>query len=91
MSIMYHGEDCVIPFKVHPRLNRSATCIDPYLSYQNYLTQANFDKAWSLVDTDGSSILIIVVDDGIGDHFELPVGKSAFPSTTTILECMPPR
>lgn len=77
-SIAKYGAGCVRSFKVHTRVTRQAVgCDDPYVSYQDYLYQSRFVDAWRHVaEKDGSSTYVIVVDDGIGDHFELPIAAS---------------
>lgn len=81
-SIAHYGVNCLESYEVHTRVTRAITCNDPYMSYQNYLYQSRFTDAWTYVHDDASPTYVIVVDDGIGDHFELPIVAS-FPLAST--------
>lgn len=84
-SIADYGANCVESYEVHTRVTRAITCDDPYISYQNYLYESRFTDAWTYVpDGVSSSTYVIVVDDGIGDHFELQIAAS-FPLASTNL------
>ena len=75
-TIASHGDGCVVPYPVRHRVIRSAVCADPYIGYQDYLAQSRFTTTWTAMEERGESAsdtYIVVVDDGIGDHFELDV------------------
>lgn len=59
-------------FKVNVRLPRYETCNDPYFMYQRtYMNTANIPEAWNL--SSGANTFMIIVDDGINEHLDIPV------------------
>lgn len=83
-SVALYGAACIEPYEVRPRATRGAVCNDPYISYQEYLDQSRFTDAWVGMAVDASSTYVIVVDDGIGDHFEIAIAAS-FPLASSSL------
>lgn len=80
-SSQYYDASCLHTYKVYPRATRRVVCNDPYNSYQRYLDQSRFKEAWEAMTTDASSTFVVIVDAGIGDHFELPIA-ARFPLAT---------
>lgn len=74
-----HGEACVSLFPLRPRATKGNVCTDPFIGYQDYLETVRLPAAWAIA-SDASQTHLIVVDNGIGDHFELPV-FARFPLT----------
>ncbi len=57
-------------YPVHGRYKRSFDCDDPYRTYQSHLETSFVRNAWG---SGGNGTYIIVVDDGISNHYELRV------------------
>ena len=75
-SIHYASDACVESWKVMPvrtRVKRGSVCTDPYTSYQTYLDATHVREAWRLQGNHSTHVM--VVDDGVADHFELPIYK----------------
>ena len=70
------ASDCVDRtsiFPVHGRYVRGAyECLDSYGQYQTYLETTGVRRAWQ--HTNGASdVHIMIVDDGVGEHYDLPI------------------
>ena len=57
-------------YPVHPRYTRYV-CDDPYMVYQQYLYDVGVTTAWT--SGGGENVSVIVVDDGILDHYDVRV------------------
>lgn len=66
---------CAPSLDVFPVHMRRARCSDPYMGYQSYLVNTGVYDLWTAGGTDGSGVSIIVVDDGVTDHYDAVVSE----------------
>lgn len=67
--------ECVTSVEYYPvrsRHIRAFSCHDPYMVYQSHMQSSHIVKAWQ-VSNGGSGVYLILVDDGISDHYDLRV------------------
>ena len=60
---------------VRPRYARGFYCADPYLLYQQHVHASRVAEAWPATAGGGEGVRVVVVDDGVEDHFDIRVSE----------------
>lgn len=72
----WEKDGCIIEshvYPVHGRYLRGAyECLDSYARYQSYLDTTRVRSAWTH-SNGASAVHIMIVDDGVGNHYDLPI------------------